>query len=244
MSGPLESWLFAQECRGFSMQFVVPDILADARELSVTATAIGLALGVLLWLFGWWGHRFWIVLGVTVAGGVAGLSSSGVQPLVAGLLAAIAAGVLALALVRVVAFAAGGVAGYLVVHTVAPTFEQPLVCALAGGLVGVFLFRLLIMILTSAVGSLLATYCGLCLLDRAGTLHSVSWADSNAVLLSWVIGSATVLGVLTQYLIERRRVLKQKKCEEAKKAEESDKKNKKSEAPAKKKFWPWGQAKK
>ncbi len=229
------------------MQVVVPDILADARELSVAVTAIGLALGVLLWLLGWWGHRFWIVLGVTVAGGVAGLSSSGVQPLVAGLLAAVAAGVLALALVRVVAFAAGGVAGYIVVHSVAPTFEQPLVCALAGGLVGVFLFRLLTMTLTSAVGALLTTYCGLCLLDRAGTLSAVPWADSHAVLLSWVIGSSTVVGVLTQYLIERRRVLKQKKREEAekaKKAEDSDKKNKKSEPPAKKKFWPWGQGKK
>ena len=72
---------------------------------------VGIAVGLLLWLFGWWGHKFWIVLATTVVAGIAGLSSArsaGVQPFVAGLLLAVAAGLMALALARLMAFIGGG----------------------------------------------------------------------------------------------------------------------------------------
>src|SRR5690348_6630154 len=147
------------------MQIVAPDLLADARELSVAVTAAGTALGLALWLFGWRGHRFWVVLSATLSGGIAGLTSSsayGVEPLVAGLLAAVAAGVLALALVRVLAFAAGGLAACVLMHALAPAWDQPLVSLLVGGLLGVFFFRLGMMAFTSSAGTLLVAYCALC----------------------------------------------------------------------------------
>ena len=56
------------------MQFILPDLLAEARGMSVAVYATGLALGCLLWLLGWWGHRFWIVLFSTVIAGIAGLA--------------------------------------------------------------------------------------------------------------------------------------------------------------------------
>jgi MFS family permease len=228
------------------MQALAPDLLTEARELSVTATAVGLGVGLMLWLLGWRGHRFWVVLAATVVGGIAGLASSpayGVQPLVAGLLAAVAAGVLALALVRVLAFAAGGLAACLLVRAVAPSWDQPLVSSLVGGLVGVFLFRLGMMALTSTLGTLLMGYCALSLLDRLGTLNAVLWADGHAVLLNWLCGSGAVLGVLTQFLLERRRLRKKREKEEAAKAkaaEEAERKNRKPE-PAKRSWLPWGQ---
>jgi hypothetical protein len=236
------------------MHLLAPDLLADARELSLPVTAAGLALGLVLWLFGWWGHRFWIVLSATLAGGIAGLVESpayGVQPLVAGLLAAVAAGVLALALVRVLAFVAGGLGACLLVHVVAPSWDQPLVTMLVGGLAGVYFFRLGTMVLTSTVGTLLVGYCGLCLLDRLGTLKAPAWADGHAVLLNWLCGSGIVLGVLTQFLLERRRLRKRKEREEAakKKADEDAAKKKADEAKKKAKpapggWWPpWGQRK-
>ena len=83
------------------MALLAPDILEEARGLSVAVSVSGLVLGLLLWLLGWRGHRFWIVLAATVSAGVAGLSmgpSYGASPELAGLLLAIAAGVLALAL--------------------------------------------------------------------------------------------------------------------------------------------------
>jgi MFS family permease len=236
------------------MHVLAPDLLADARELSLPVLGGGLALGLVLWLLGWWGHRFWIVLSATLAGGVAALVSSpayGVQPLVAGLLAAVASGVLALALVRVLAFVAGGLGACLLMHLVAPSWDQPLVSMLVGGLAGVYFFRLGTMVLTATVGTLLVGYCGLCLLDRLGTLNAVAWADANGVLLNWLSASGITLGVLTQFLLERRRLRRKREREEAvkKKAEDEAAKKKADEAkkkakPAPKGWWPpWGQRK-
>src|SRR5262245_16255718 len=148
------------------MQLLAPDILAEAHGLSVTVTGTAFALGLLIWLFGWRGHRFWIVLAVTAAAGVIGLYSDpayGTRPIFAGLLLAVAAGAMALALVRVVVFAAGGVAGWALVHAVFPAWESPLVCFLVGGLIGILLFRVWTMALTSAAGTMIMAYSGLCL---------------------------------------------------------------------------------
>jgi hypothetical protein len=235
------------------MHLLSPDLLADARELSGPVLAAGLVLGAALWLLGWRGHRFWIVLSATVAGGVGGLASSpayGVQPLVAGLLAAVAAGVLALALVRVLAFLAGGLGACLLVHAFAPAWDQPLVSLLVGGLLGVYFFRMGTMALTSLAGTLLVEYCALCLLDRLATLRCVPWAEANAVLLNWLCGSGTVLGVLAQFLLERRSVRKKRQQEEAAKKKADDEAAKKKADEAKKKakaassWWPpWGKRK-
>ncbi len=228
------------------MQALAPDLLADTRELSAAVSAAGLVLGLALWLFGWRGHRFWVVLTATLAGGIAGLSRSpayGLQPLVAGLLAAVAAGVLALALARVVAFAAGAAAALVVVGAAVPAWDQPLVTALVGGLLGVSLFRLWAMALTSAAGTLLIGYAALSLLDRLGTLDAVGWAGENSVLLNWLWASVSLLGLLAQFLLERRRVRKTRKAEEAAKAkaaEDEEKKRKKATAPAPPPSTLWG----
>jgi signal transduction histidine kinase len=219
------------------MVALAPDLLADTRLLSVSVTATGLVLGLALWVLGWRAHRFWIVLAATLGGGIAGLAQSpayGVQPLVAGLLAAVAAGVLALALVRVVAFVAGAIAALLVTGAFLHAWDQPLVTALAGGLVGVALFRLWTMALTSALGTLLALYSALSLLDRLGTLNCVSFAEANAVLLNWLSASLMLVGLLTQFLLERRKLQKERKKEEAaraKAAEEEEKKKRKAAPP-------------
>src|SRR5438874_7100552 len=124
------------------MQLVAPDILADGKGLSVMASGIGLAMGLLIWLLGGWGHRFWLVLVTTLAAGVYGLSigeAFEVQPLVAGLLFAVAAGALALSLVRVAAFLAGGVTACVVCARVFPSWNEPFVFFFVGGFLGLFL---------------------------------------------------------------------------------------------------------
>ena len=57
------------------MHLVAPDILAEGHGLSSALSAAGLVLGLLLWLFGWRAHRFWIVLIATVSAGISGLYS-------------------------------------------------------------------------------------------------------------------------------------------------------------------------
>ena len=98
------------------MQILDPDILELTRQLSPFVCVVGLLLGLFLWWYGAYCHRFWLALTVTLTAGVVGLQLGrdfGVQPLVAGMLFALAAGALALALARISLFLAGGVGGLL-----------------------------------------------------------------------------------------------------------------------------------
>src|SRR5260370_1371229 len=75
--------------RVWPMQLLAPDILSEARELSLPLVLTGLGVGLMIWLLGWQAHRFWLVLVTTVGAGVFGLYSgpaNGTQPLVAGVL--------------------------------------------------------------------------------------------------------------------------------------------------------------
>jgi MFS family permease len=190
------------------MSLLVPDILEEALGLSLAFSITGLVLGLFLWLYGWRGHRFWIVLAATVSAGVGGLMigpSYGASPVAAGLLLAVAAGVLALALARLVVFVAAGVAGWTAVHALVPTWNEPLVCFLVCGLIGLLLFRLWTMALTSFAGALLMAYSCLCLLERFAKLDVVTLAKNQAVGLNWTCAGLTLLGMLVQFLLERRR---------------------------------------
>jgi hypothetical protein len=190
------------------MEMIAPDILADALGLSFGFYAGGLLAGLALWLLGWRWHRFWVVLAVTLLGGTYGLgegASLGAHPLVAGVLLALTAGLLALALARLVAFAGGGVLALVAVHALVPTWEHHLISFLAGGLFGVLLFRIWITALTSLAGALLVGYCGLCLAERFSTLKAIDFARDRADLLNWCCGLAAGLGLLVQLLLARRK---------------------------------------
>jgi hypothetical protein len=137
------------------MEVVLPDILADVRQLSAILLVAALAVGAALWLAGWWSHRFWVVLAITVLGGIWGLQNAAVvltQPLVAAIGIGLAAGILALTLIRLGAFVAGGYAGIWVIHSMLPAWDQPLLSFLAGGFLGFFLLRYWVMALTSIAG--------------------------------------------------------------------------------------------
>jgi hypothetical protein len=194
------------------MHLVSPDILADAKGLSVAVCVTGLALGLVLWLLGGRAHRFWLVLLTTLAAGVYGLSIGdvfGVQPLVAGLLMGVAAGALALSLVRLMAFVAGGVAACLLAERLTPGWDEPFVFFFVGGFLGLSLVRYWMMVLSSLAGTLLMAYSGLWLLDTLGRLDAVAWATDRLRLLDWGCGGVTLLGVLVQLILERRRRRKQ-----------------------------------
>jgi hypothetical protein len=55
------------------MHLIAPDIMAEARGLSPAIPAVGATIGALLWLYGSYGHRFWIVMLLTLAAGIYGL---------------------------------------------------------------------------------------------------------------------------------------------------------------------------
>jgi MFS family permease len=199
------------------MHLFAPDLLAEAHGLSAPVCAAGLALGALLWASGWWGHRFWIVLGTTLLAGILGLYTGrlyGLQPLVTGLLLAIGAGILALALVRLLAFAAGGAAACLLMQSVAPTWSEPIVCFLAGGLAGVLLFRVWTMFLTGFAGAVLAGYSGLCLADTLGQVDASRLAEQQPFLLSAAAVGVACLGMIVQFVLDRQRARSRRQREE------------------------------
>jgi hypothetical protein len=118
-------------------------------------------------------------------------------------LLALGAGVLALALARLLAFAAAGLVALLVVKALVPTWDQHLVSFMSGGLLGVLLFRVWVMALTSLGGTLLLAYSSLCLLERLTKLNAVAFADRHEVLLNWSCGGMAGLGLLLQLLLNR-----------------------------------------
>jgi hypothetical protein len=188
------------------MHLLDPNILEAARGSSPVVSGTGLVIGLLLWFFGGRSHRFWLALIMTLAAGLLGLSfgpAYGMQPLVAGLLLAVAVGALALSLVRILVFAAGGLAGLWVVLALA--WDEPLVGFLVGGLTGVLLYRFWITVLASLAGTLLLAHSALCLVDRPGKFDAAAWATKNAPLLDWGCAAFAVVGVLVQFLLERRR---------------------------------------
>jgi hypothetical protein len=200
------------------MQLVAPNILEEARGLPPWLNGAALAVGLFLWLYGARGHRFWIALVITAVAGLVGLYQGpawNVQPLVAGLLLALAAGALALSLIRLLLFVAGGFAALALAGTLAPTWDEPAVSFLVGGLGGIFLYHFWITALTSLCGTLLIAYSSLCLLDRFRVVDAPAWSGRNGPLLNWACGAAAVLGIVLQFLLERRRKRKLKAARES-----------------------------
>jgi hypothetical protein len=196
------------------MQLVAPDILEEARGFSVAVSGPAFGLGLLVWLLGWRGHRFWIVLITTIGAGIWGLYAGpaySTKPIIGGVLLACAAGALALSLVRVVAFAAGGIAAWLLLRALAPTWEEPLVCFLVGGLIGLLLFRLWTMALTSSAGTLLMVYSGLCLAETLGKVDVIALAENHATVLNCLCGGLMLMGLVAQLLVDRQRSRHQKR---------------------------------
>jgi len=186
------------------MQLIVPDVLADAKDLSAGAAGFGALLGLLLWAFGWRWHRFWVVFGVTLAAGLVGLNSgqaAGGQVLAVGLLLAVAAGMLALELARVLAFVAAGVAAWVAVQTLLPGARELWAVFLAGGLLGLLLYKFWAMLLTSFAGAVLAGHMLLLLAQVLGGFDAVGFAGRNGPALNGAVLAAALVGVFVQLRI-------------------------------------------
>jgi hypothetical protein len=190
-----------------TLKLLAPDVLELTRSLTPLVSGSVFGVGLFLWVLGAASHRFWLVLLVTLAAGVAGLQVGpyyDIQPLVAGLLFALAAGAMALSLVRVMLFLMGGVMVLALMRGLNIAWNEPFLFV-CGGLSGVLLYRWWMTVMSAFVGSLFMIYAGLSLADHLGYLQCVPWADRNAGLLNWGVVLLTVVGVLVQFLLTRRR---------------------------------------
>ncbi len=190
------------------MRLVAPDLLTDLIGLSPGVVGLAAAVGAALWLLGWWSHRFWVVLIATVSAGVYGLFEApalNAQPLVASLLLALASGLLALALIRVFAFVAGGFVGMGLMQAFAPAVDQPLIAFLVSGLLGLLLFRWCVTAVMSFAGSMLLVYTGLIFLHQRGTLNAIAYAEVSSAMLTGGVALLALIGFALQLWQERRR---------------------------------------
>jgi hypothetical protein len=232
------------------MVLLDPEILEAGSNLSPAVTGAGLAVGAFLWLAGASTHRFWIVVLLTLGAGLYGLvygPHHSMQPIVAGLLLAVAAGTMGLALMRVLAFVTGGLAFYLTARLLAPAADEPLLCIVVGGLFSVFLYRLWITAVSSLAGTFLITYSSLWLLGSLGKADILAWAANHAPLWNWGLGSFAVLGMLVQFVLHRRYLKMQKdkeaqkkEAEESAKLEEELRRRQPSQQAKSKSWWPFG----
>ena len=189
------------------MQLVAADLLADACGLSPALAFVTLLAGLLLWLFGWRSHRFWIVLAATVLAGVFGLAQAPglhAPPLPTAVLLALAAGLLALSLVRVFVFAAAGLTVVLLTQELWPTLNQPVLVFLLSGLFCHFLFRLCLTALTSLAGALLLHYGVLMLLHLYAGLDAAAAADRVPGVLNGTCAVVALIGFVVQTYFHRR----------------------------------------
>jgi hypothetical protein len=184
-----------------SMQWIVPEILNEGRGLSMVAIITATVLGLALWLFGWRAHRFWIVVGVTVTGGLYGLSagqSTGANMIAMGIMLALSAGLLALELARVFAFLAAGTVLWLAVGALFPQGRELWLVFLAGGLVGIVFYRLWTMTLTSFFGTIVSAHAILILLGETARLDAVAFAREHPTGLNIGVALVSALGLAAQ----------------------------------------------
>jgi hypothetical protein len=188
------------------MHVILPDLMAEMRDLPLLAPSLVALVGVLLWTTGWMAHRFWIVLATTFAAGMVGLRVGpdyGLQPIVAGLLLAAGAGCLALALARVAIFIWYGLVCWYLVQQYAPQLAVPVVCILIGGFFTVVFYKFCVMMLLSAAGMVLTGYGGLELVDRFLGVNAVRLVAENlGVINSGYLGSI-LIGALVQHVVEK-----------------------------------------
>jgi hypothetical protein len=204
------------------MHLIAPDVLAEASGLSPVVSGIGVLLGALMWVCGWRWHRVWVVVAVTLIGGLIGLQTgrvSGGHILAMGILLALSAGLLALELARVFSFIAAGTAVWLAASFLFPKGQELWVAFLIGGLLGALLFRFWTMLLTSFGGVLVGGHAGLCLAEQLFSVEAPQFAAQNAMILNGAGLAATALGVVAQSLLERwyqRRKIRRKQEREEK----------------------------
>lgn len=183
------------------MQLIAPDILAEARGMTIAMSGTICVLGIALWLFGWRWHRFWIVAGITLAAGLLGLNAGrtgGTQIMAVGILVAVAAGMMALELAKVFAFVAGGCGAWLAVQWVFPQAQELWAVFLSGGIFGLLLYRLWTMLLTSLAGVLFASHAAILLLEPVLDFNGIKWVAANQAALNGGAVALIVLGILLQ----------------------------------------------
>jgi hypothetical protein len=186
------------------MYLIAPEVLAEARGLTDAMSGTLLVLGLALWLFGWRWHRFWIVAGITLGAGLLGLNAGravgGAQIMAIGILLAVSAGMLALELAKLLAFVAAGCGAWIAAQWVFPQAQELWAVFLSAGIIGLLLYRVWTMLLTSLAGVTLAGHAGVLLLEPIIGFDGEDWVNRHQVVVNSSVIGLVLVGILLQAL--------------------------------------------
>jgi hypothetical protein len=180
---------------------ISPEVLSEAKGLSVGATGFFLFVGLMLWGFGWRWHKFWTAFTITLLAGLLGLTfgrAAGLPLLAVALGVAVVCGVLAMELAKILAFLTGGVAAWLGAQVVLPQAQELWAAFLFGGLIGVLLHQFWTMLATSFVGTVLVGHTVLLFLDQLGLVKDAEFAGQYAAAINGWAAVSTIVGVVVQ----------------------------------------------
>jgi MFS family permease len=189
------------------MDIIAADMIAAMRELPLLAVLALTGCGFVLWLAGWWSHRFWATLACTIGAGIYGLQRGpefGLKPVISGILLAVAGGALALSMARLAIFAVSGFACWWLAQALFPHWAVPVVCLVVGGLIGLLFFRFWVTLATSALGAVVLGHCVLVLAAKiVPTFDAASWCAAKVALLNALLAGATLAGLIAQYFLDK-----------------------------------------
>jgi hypothetical protein len=184
------------------------EVLQAARGMSVAMLSTWLALGLAVWLFGWRWHRFWITSAAVIAAAAITWQCGNIwtqtPPVIAVIVVALAAAVVAVELARLVVFVLGGAILLYLTSQHLPEFHDTWLAFPLGGLVAVLLFRLGWIIITSLLGTLIATHAILLLVEPIATFDSVQWSRDNSLSIHIGMCIWIIVGITGQIWMNRR----------------------------------------
>lgn len=190
------------------MEILSAEIVTDILELPMPALLAMMSTGLLLAITGWKWHRFWLTLCVSLIAGLIGMrqaSAWGIsQPVVSGVLLAAAAGCLALSLSRVGLFLAYGLACWYTMKRLAPPYAIPAICICAGGLFSALFYRFCVVLLTSAIGSVVLCYGAIAYVEQQKWYAALNWLKDQSLVAHAALAGVILLSLFIQLALCRK----------------------------------------
>jgi len=196
------------------MQILSQQALETLVRIPLPIVVVGLVLAPVFWLLGWRLHRVLFVGSVTFIAGVYGLvhvpKLLAINKYLAGVLLAVGVGGVAIALMRIGAFVACGLlADSLAVHVAweyFPGLSGPVrfVAFVAGGMVSVFFYRLVVVLITASVGAVLMVGGVISLTHQTSAYDAIQGMDELQTIAAGALVVLILIGTGAQYLLAYR----------------------------------------
>ena len=197
------------------MQILSQEALARLVDIPLPLVVAALVLAPVFWVLGWRLHRVLFVASVSLIAGMYGLVHGpkilGINEYFAGILLAVGVGGVAIALVRIGAFVACGLVADSIAAKVAPEYFDPsllgpvrVVAFVAGGLLSVFFYRLVVVLITASLGAAMMVAGVVSLTHQSSSYDALAGGDDLQMIIAGAFVVLVLIGTGVQYLLAHR----------------------------------------